>query len=96
MMGINHKYGVNNTIEDEGNHAILTTLILNNSSACNFKKIKNGLNIINRGFKTLNKNIIFKDSYWSITCSHDGYLNNYGIIHERTLEFYPEINKIVG
>ena len=73
-----------------------STLILNNSSACNFKKIKKGPNIINRGFKTLNKNIISEKNYWSIKCSHDGYLSDYGIIHERILEIYPENYKIIG
>ena len=73
-----------------------STLIINNSSACNFKKIIKGPNVINKGFKTFNKNIVCEKNYWRIKCSHDGYLSNYGVIHERILEFYPEINKIVG
>ena len=73
-----------------------STLIINNSSACNFKKIKKGPNIINKGFKTFNKNIVYEKNYWKIKCSHDGYLSDYGVIHERILEFYPEKNKIFG
>ena len=73
-----------------------STLILNNSSACTFKKTKKGPNLIYRGLKTLNKNIVYEKNYWCIKCSHDGYLSDYGVIHERILEFYPETNKIVG
>ena len=73
-----------------------STLILNSSSACNFKKIKKGPNIINRGLKTINKSIINEKNYWSIKCSHDGYLSDYGIIHERILQIYPETYKIIG
>ena len=28
--------------------------------------------------------------------SHNGYQKEFGIIHERTLEFFPEANKILG
>ena len=73
-----------------------STLIINNSSVCNFKKLKKGPNIIIKGFKTINKNIIYEKNYWKIICSHDGYLTNYGTIHERILEFYPETNKMFG
>ena len=73
-----------------------STLIVNNTSACSFKKDKKGLTVIDRGFKNLNNNIVNQKNFWSISGSHDGYNNNYGIIHERTLNFYPEINKIVG
>ncbi len=73
-----------------------STLILNNSSTSTFNKIRKGPYIVNKGVKTLNKNIVFEKNYWSIKCSHDGYLSDYGVIHERNLEFYPETNKIVG
>ena len=61
-----------------------------------FRKNKNGPNIINKGFKTFNNNIVYEKNFWSIKSSHDGYLTKYGVIHERTLEFYPETNKIIG
>ena len=35
-------------------------------------------------------------NYWKIIASHDGYLKKYNIIYERELEFYPEINKLIG
>ena len=44
----------------------------------------------------MNKNIVCEKNYWLIKCSHDGYLKNYGTIHERSLEFLPEKNKFVG
>ena len=73
-----------------------STLIVNNTSACTFKKRNNGSNIIDKGHKCLNKKILNEKNFWSIIGSHDGYLNNYGIIHERTLEIFPELNKIIG
>ena len=73
-----------------------STMVLDNSSVCNFTKTKNGPNIINKGFKTFNKNIINEKKFWSIKGSHDGYLTKYGVIHERTIEFYPEKNTIIG
>jgi len=76
--------------------AIHSTLILNNTSACSFKKNKYGLTIVDKGYKTFNKEILNQKKKWSIKSSHDGYLKEFGIIHERTLEFYPEVNKIVG
>jgi len=73
-----------------------STLILNDTSACSFKKDKKGFNVIDKGFKILDKEIIKQKNFWSIRASHDGYSSAYGIIHERTLKFYPEINKIFG
>ena len=73
-----------------------STLILNNNYIASFKKNfkKKILNKLN--FNTLNKNIVCEKNYWLIKCSHDGYLKNYGTIHERSLEFFPEKNKFVG
>ena len=88
-----HNHQLNRISKSNAAHS---TLILNNSSACTFKKNKKGPNIIDKGFKLFNKNIVYQKNYWSIKGSHDGYLPDYGIIHERTLEFYPEINKIIG
>ncbi len=73
-----------------------STLTLNNNSIVSFKKnFKN--KILNKlNFNTLNKNIVCEKNYWLIKCSHDGYLKNYGTIHERSLEFFPEKNKFIG
>jgi len=72
-----------------------STLILNNKSASIFKR-KNGRNILDTGLKSLNKNIVFEKNFWSIKSSHNGYLKEFGTVHERTLEFFPELEKFLG
>ena len=72
-----------------------STLILNNKSASIFKR-KNGRNILDSGLKSLNKNIVFEKNFWSIKSSHNGYLKEFGTVHERTLEFFPESEKFLG
>ena len=42
------------------------------------------------------KKITFDKNYWNIILSHDGYLKKYNLIYEREIEFYPEMNKLVG
>ena len=73
-----------------------STLVLNNKSVANFKKDFKGKIFNKFNFKTLNKNVVFEKNYWLIKSSHDGYSRNYGTIHERILEFFPEKNKFVG
>ena len=72
-----------------------STLILNNKSATTFKK-KNRKTILDNGLKSFNNNIVFEKNFWSIKASHNGYQKEFGTIHERTLEFFPESNKILG
>ena len=76
--------------------AIHSTLILDDRSSCKFNKTKNENSKISRGLKILKKNIVFEKNYWKINAAHDGYLKQYGIIHEREIEFYPEQIKFVG
>ena len=73
-----------------------STLVLNNKSVANFKKDFKGKIFNKFNFKTLSKNVVFEKNYWLIKSSHDGYSRNYGTIHERILEFFPEKNKFVG
>ncbi len=73
-----------------------STLILNNNSIVSFKKNFRNKILNKSNFNTLNKNIVCEKNYWLIKCSHDGYLKNYGTIHERSLEFFPEKNKFIG
>ena len=73
-----------------------STLVLNNKSVANFKKDFKGKIFNKFNFKTLNKNVVFEKNYWLIKSSHEGYSKNYGTIHERLLEFFPETNKFVG
>jgi len=88
----NHKHKLNKISKSSVAHS---TLILNNKSASTFKK-KNGQNILENGLKSVNKNIVFEKNFWSIKSSHNGYLKEFGTIHERTLEFFPESEKFLG
>ena len=72
-----------------------STLILNNKSASTFKK-KNKKTVLENGLKSLNSNTIFQKNFWSIKGSHNGYQKEFGIIHERAIEFFPESNKFLG
>ena len=72
-----------------------STLILNNKSASTFKK-KNRKTVLENGLKSLSSNIIFQKKFWSIKGSHNGYQKEFGIIHERAIEFFPESNKFLG
>jgi uncharacterized heparinase superfamily protein len=76
--------------------AIHNTLILDDSSSCKFNKTKNESSKISFGLKILRKNIVFEKNYWKISAAHDGYLKQYGVIHEREIEFYPEQIKFIG
>ena len=48
------------------------------------------------GLKITKKNIVFEKNYWKINAAHDGYIKEYGIIHDREIEFYPEQLKFIG
>ena len=76
--------------------AAQSTFILDDKSICLIKKNFDGLNLVERGFSTFDKNIVFEKNLWIIKSSHDSYLKEYGTIHQRTLEYFPENNKIVG
>ena len=76
--------------------AIHSTLILDDRSSCKFSKTKDESSKISHGLKILKKNIVFEKNYWKINAAHDGYLKQYGVIHEREIEFYPEQIKFVG
>ena len=88
----NHTHKLNKISKSSAAHS---TLILNDKSASTFKK-KNGQNILEQGLKFLEKDIIFVKNFWSIKGSHNGYLKEFGTIHERTLEFFPETEKFLG
>ena len=76
--------------------AVHSTLILDDRSSCKFDKKKNKGSQVAHGLKILKKNIISNKDYWKINAAHDGYLKQYGIIHEREIEFYPEQEKFIG
>ena len=75
--------------------SVHNTLIIEDFSSCTSKKSGKCI-VVDKGLKVLKKNIVFEKNYWKIYGSHDGYLQKFGSIHERTVEFYPEQNKFVG
>ena len=89
----NHNHQLNKISKSSAVHSTLT---LDDTSSCKFNKTKNKSSKISHGLKILKKNIIFEKNYWKINAAHDGYLKQYGVIHEREIEFYPEQIKFVG
>ena len=89
----NTKHQLNDISRSTATHS---TLILDNTSICRFKKNKKGNSIIEKNFRVLNKKIIFEKDFWSLQGSHDGYKKKYGVVHDREIQFYPEANKIIG
>ena len=73
-----------------------STLIVDNKSSCSFSTYLKKSNRINIGTKILEKKIVKKKDYWNIKASHSGYLENYGILHERMIEYYNEKFELYG
>ncbi len=76
--------------------ALQSTLIIEDYSSCDFRKIEKLNFIVDQGLKITKKNIVSEDNYWKISAAHDGYLKKFGSIHEREVEFYPEQIKFIG
>ena len=72
-----------------------STLIIDDSSSCKFLKRKD-IWVLKTGLKITEKKSIFEKDYWKITAAHDGYLKKYNLIHERSIEFYPEQMAFLG
>ena len=85
----NFKHRLNEISKSSATHS---TLVLDDSSSCKFTKKKQ----IFESLKITKKNIVFEENYWKINAAHDGYLKQYGVIHNREIEFYPEQMKFVG
>ena len=84
------KHKLNDISKSSANHS---TLIIDNRSSCKINKSKME---VENSLKILSKNFVIKKNYWNISASHDGYNKQYGVIHERQIEFFPENNKFVG
>ena len=84
------KHKLNDISKSSANHS---TLIIDNHSSC---KINKSTMEIENALKILNKNFVMEKNYWNISASHDGYSKQYGVVHERQIEFFPENNKFVG
>ena len=85
-----NKHKLNDISKSSANHS---TLIIDNHSSCKINKSKME---IENSLKILNKKFVMEKNYWNIIASHDGYNKQYGIVHERQIEFFPENNKFVG
>ena len=88
-----HNHQLNSISKTSATHS---TLILDNSSTCNFKKNSKGPSLVTKGFKTFGNEVTYEKNYWSIKCSHDGYLSRYGVIHQRNIEFDSVKNILFG
>ena len=84
----NYKHQLHKISRSTANHS---TLNINNTSSSRFTKKKYGKYYVEKNFKILSKNISSDSNFWKITASHDAYLKEFGIIHEREIEYL--INK---
>ncbi len=89
----NYKHQLNKISKSTAAHS---TLNIDNTSVSKFTKQTNGNSLVEGNFKILEKNLIHEKNKWNIFASHDGYQKKYGIIHKRELEFYSNLNKLVG
>ena len=89
----NYKHQLNNVSKSTATHS---TLIIDNHSSCKLRKNGNQYSKIEQGLKITKKSIVFEKNYWSLRSAHDGYIKQYGIIHDRQIEFFPEQNKFIG
>ena len=89
----NYKHQLNSVSKSTAAHS---TLVIDNQSSCKLRKNSNKFLNVERGLKITRKNIVFEKKYWNIESAHDGYLKEYGIIHDRQIEFFPEENKFIG
>ena len=89
----NFNHQLNKLSKSSATHS---TLILDDRSSCKFTKTSNLSSRVSQGLRITKKNIVFEKNYWKINAAHDGYIKEYGIIHDREIEFYPEQLKFIG
>tara|TARA_B110000971_G_scaffold214891_1_gene247564 strand:- start:188 stop:1807 length:1620 start_codon:yes stop_codon:yes gene_type:complete len=85
----NFKHPLNKISKSTATHS---TLILDDRSSCKFTKKSK----ISESLKIIKKNVVFEKNYWKVSATHDGYLRQYGVLHDREIEFYPEQMKFIG
>ncbi len=73
-----------------------STLSIDDRSSCKFKKNKLGHFTLENTIKVINKKIYHDDEIWEIQGAHDGYLRQYGILHQRNIKFFPKEFKYIG
>ncbi len=72
-----------------------SALVINNHSSCSFRNSRTYKTVQN-SLKIIDKNIVNEKNYWLIKASHNGFLKKFGILHERSLEYFAEKNKLIG
>ena len=72
-----------------------SALIINNHSSCSFRN-RGKQKMVENGLKVSNKNVVNEKNYWLVKASHNGFLKKFGILHERSLEYFVEKNKLIG
>ena len=87
--------GENKLVKLSKSTAAHSTLSIDDTSSCKFKKIKENY-LLNNSLKIIRKDIVFEKNYWKISAAHDGYNKVYKATHEREIEFYPEQFKFIG
>ena len=85
----NFKHQLNEVSKSSASHS---TLILDDRSSCKFTKKSRIL----ESLRIIKKNVVFEKNYWKINAAHEGYLKQYGVVHDREIEFYPEQMKFIG
>ena len=73
-----------------------STLSIDDRSSCKFKKDKLGYFTLENNIKISNKKVYHDDETWEIQGMHDGYLKEYGILHERNIKFITKEFKYIG
>ena len=89
----NYQHKLNLISKSSANHS---TLIIDNRSSCKLIKQINQKSTVDKGLKIIDKKVIFEKDYWSIHSSHYGYLKEYGLLHDRRIDFYPDKFKFSG
>ena len=87
------KHQLNSLSKSTATHS---TLVIDDTSSCKFTRELNLQSKVSQGLKIIKKTTIFEKNYWKIAAAHDGYFKQYGIIHDREIEFYPEQMKFIG
>ena len=73
-----------------------STLSIDDRSSCKFKKNKLGYFNLENNLKVSNKKVYHDDEIWEVQGAHDGYLREYGILHQRNIKFLPKEFKYIG
>ena len=73
-----------------------STLSIDDRSSCKFKKNELGNFSLDNNLKVTNKKINFNEEIWEMQGTHDGYLKEYGILHQRNIKFITKEFKYIG